>query len=106
MSKQKKTRKDTSTELSNYLGKGKEMSPNELPTLRDCLRYGIFLKETDPAYQNKVSHNTRVMGKAILVEMKKRWEKANYKFQPPVTVQDKMIVDKLVVLWTKASKIA
>ena len=53
MSKQKKTREDASTVLSNYLRKGKDMSINVLPNLKDCLRYGIFHKETDPAYQNK-----------------------------------------------------
>ena len=65
MTSSRKTRNETSTLMSEYLGKGKEMLQTELPTLRDCLRYGILLKETDPAYSP-----TSVLAKAILIEIK------------------------------------
>ena len=100
-----KTRNEKSTQMSEYVGNGKEMLQTELPTLRDCLRYGILLKETDPAYSNKFTP-TSVLAKAILIEIKQRWQRANFKFQSPVTVQDKVVLDKLVAMWDKAYKIS
>ena len=91
--------------MSEYLGKGKEMLRTELPTLRDCLRYGILLKETNTAYSNKFTP-TSVLVKAILIEIKERWQRANFKFKCPVIVQDQGILDKLAALWDKAYKIS
>jgi hypothetical protein len=105
MTSSRKTRNETSTLMSEYLGKGKEMLQTELPTLRDCLRYGILLKETDPAFSNKFTP-TSVLAKAILIEIKQRWQRANFKFQPPVIVQDKVVLDKLTAMWDKAYKIS
>ena len=53
---QQRTRQESSTKLSDYLGKGKEFNPTELPTLRDCLRYGILLKETNPEFMTNQSN--------------------------------------------------
>ena len=100
-----RTRGEASTLMSEYLGKGKEMLMTELPTLRDCLRYGIFLKETDPAFSKK-NTPTSVLVKAIMMEVKARWNRASSKFQPPITVQDKGVQEKLAVLWDKAQKIS
>jgi hypothetical protein len=97
MTGSRKIRKETSTLMSEYLGKGKEMLKTELPTLSDCLRYGVLLKETDPAYSTKFTP-TSVPAKAILIEIKQRWQRANFKFQHPVTVQDKVVLDKLTAL--------
>ena len=42
-----KTRLASSTKLANYLGAGKDFDPSEVPTLRDVLRKGILLQETN-----------------------------------------------------------
>jgi hypothetical protein len=106
MATNRKTRHEASTKLSDYLGKGKEMSQTELPTLRDCFQYGIFLRETNMDFMNHITHDTRVMAKEILNGIRERWERASAKFKPPVTATDKTIENKLVTLWDKASKIA
>ena len=97
----KRTRQEASTKLSDYLGKGKEFNPTELPTLRDCLRYGILLKETNPELQSN-----KVMMTKVLKNINQNWLKANFKFKPPVTNEDRNILAKLTALWDKAVKIA
>ena len=42
-----KTRLASSTKLANYLGAGKDFDSSEVPTLRDVLRKGILLQETN-----------------------------------------------------------
>ena len=105
MSESIKTRKDTTTQLSLYLGKGKEMSLTELPTLRDCLLFGVFLRETDPSFTQKNS-SIQDLAKAVLCQIQQRWQMASFKFKPPVTSQEKALVERLVRLWEKATKIA
>ena len=41
----KRTRNALSIKMSNLVGSGKELYTSELPTARDMLRYGIFLRE-------------------------------------------------------------
>ena len=103
MTSHRRTRNETFTKMSKYLGKGKEISQKELPTLRDCLLFGILLKETHENYKNKSS---KELCKEVLVQIRQRWTKANFKFQPPVTALDMTIRDRLVKFWEKASKIA
>ena len=100
-----KTRHEISLQLADYLGKGKEMCLSELPTLRDCLMYGLFVKETDPSYINK-NVSTKILARDILVKVKEQWQRSNTKFQPPVIIGDKTILDKLVTFWDKATRIA
>ena len=80
------------------------MCSTELPTIRDCLRYGLFLRETSPEYSSNQS--TMGMLEKVLEQIKVRWKRANFKFQPPLTAQDKSILDRLSSLWEKCSKIA
>ena len=85
---------------------GKEMNQTELPTLRDCFQYGIFLRETSMDYMNHTTHDTRALAKEILSEVRERWGRASAKFKPPVTAADVTIENRLVSLWDKASDIA
>ena len=78
------------------------MCLTELPTLRDCLRYGIYLREISPKYH----YASRDFYQEIAIQIKQRWASANVKFRAPVIITDKTIVDRLMELWEKASKIA
>ena len=98
----KRTRSECRTALSQYLGAGKEMHPSELPTLRDCLRHILLLKETGTRYH----FSFRTVTEEICNEIRRRWTKANCKLQPPVTITDCRMESKLLMLWAKANKIA
>ena len=43
MATRNRIRSESSTRLTKYSGTGKEMCPTDPTTLRDCLRYGIYL---------------------------------------------------------------
>ena len=99
-----RTRHKSASPMSDYLGRGKEMSPTELPTSRDILRYCLLLRETLPEF--KTNQSIRVMMDKVLEEIRARWKRANFKFQPPVTATDRSILDRLSALWEKCSKIS
>ena len=81
------------------------MCTTELPTIRDCLRYGILLKETHPDFKSPTL-SSKFMLQKVVEQVMQRWQRASFKLKPPVTAQDKTILDRLVGLWEKASKIA
>ena len=58
--------------LFELLGSGSELTQSELPTLRQCLRYGLLIKERSVADVDKV-----VMVKSILSEVKEIWVRVN-----------------------------
>jgi hypothetical protein len=64
--------------MFRYLGSGKEMCSTELPTTRDCLRYGLLLRETNPEYSSNQS--TMAMLEKVLEQIKVRWKRASFKF--------------------------
>ena len=45
MAPKRRTRLGTLTHMNNLIGSGRDLLPSELPTLRDVMRYGIFLRE-------------------------------------------------------------
>ena len=51
-----KTRKLTSTNLSEFIGPGKEFNPSEFPTNRGVLQMAILLKEKE--FMNKTLQKT------------------------------------------------
>ena len=59
-----RTRHKSASPMSDYLGRGKEMSPTELPTSRDILRYCLLLRETLPEF--KTNQSIRVMMDKVL----------------------------------------
>ena len=40
-----RTRHQSSSHMSNYVGPGKELLSSELPTVRDILRFGVLKRE-------------------------------------------------------------
>ena len=42
----------------------------------------------------------------IAIKVRQQWNKANCKFQPPVTTEDNAIAKRMTGLWEKANKIA
>ena len=103
MSSKRKTRSEASTNLSKLIGVGKEMSETDLPTQRDILQYGLFLKETNPEF---IEANYKELAKGILIRLRQIWERASVRFKPPVTAVDRTILGRLVTLLEKSGNIA
>ena len=103
-SKHDRTRNDTSCNMSKYLGSGKQMCATELPTLMDCLRYCLLLRETSVDIVKIKSISEFVID--IVEQIKVNWHRANAKFQAPVIVNDRWIETRLSFYWERCSKIA
>ena len=67
--------------------------PSELPTLRDILRYGIFLREKSD--ENNRNYTTGELAKDIYHELEETWTRANNKFRPPVTNAKVTVMKKI-----------
>ena len=92
-----KTRAQHSAEYPNlyeFLGSPAELCDSELPTLRQCFRYGLLLKERSV---NKM--HVRPMCCEILSAVQIVWKRANSKIK---LVTEKYATDKLVKLWKEA----
>ena len=88
---QKKTKYPKLYEL---LGNGSELCSSELPTLRQCLRYGLLLQE-----RSVNTMSVREMCKCILAEVRTIWNTANAKLN---LMGEKYALDKMVKEWNIA----
>lgn len=82
--------------LYGLLGNGSELCHSELPTLRQCLRYGLFLRE-----RSLEDMAIREMCRLVLAEMKTIWNAANTTIP---LVSEKYALDKLVKEWNNAKQ--
>lgn len=99
-----RTRNTSGSNLSDLLGKGRELLPSELPTARDILQLGIYLKETDPRGPSKYPVSELI--NEIYIQTHLQWMKANHLFAFPVMITEKAAKNKLKDLWTLATSLA
>ena len=98
----RKTRGSKSTHLSNFVGSGRELIPSQLPTYRDVLRLGIYLREqTD---QDKRNYPDNLLARDIVAALLGQWEKANAEFKFPVIAHNKSLFAKVKRFWENAVK--
>ena len=84
--------------IYELLGSESEIPHSELPTLRQCLRYGLLLRE-----RLVEDLDIRVMCKSICLEVKTIWNKVN----PEICIiGGKTALDKLVKEWENAKSCA
>ena len=84
--------------LYDLLGSGSEIAHSELPTLRQCLRYGLLLRE-----RSVEELDVRDMCKSVCVEVKRIWDKVN----PAIPIiGGKTACDRLVNEWENAKSCA
>ena len=97
-----------STKMAEYLGTGKELLVTEVPTLRACLRQGLLLQQ-EKLVMGEINHRvypiTKMM-EEVADKVLAQWQKANVKFEPPVVIQKKALIKRLVESWKKVSDIA
>ena len=94
--------------ITNFLGKGRLFIPSELPTLRDVLRYALYLQEQKLLVEGINLHNyptDEITGDVIPVLLS-QWTRANVKFAPPVIISERRIKARIRNAWTKARNIA
>ena len=78
------------------MGNSSELCSSELPTLRQCLKYGLHLREI-----SEEEIEVRDMCKCILSEVNMVWNKASARIN---LVSDKYAIDKLVHEWDTAKE--
>ena len=99
-----KTRHASGSKMSDLLGPGKEFTLSELPTLREVLRYGIWLRLENTEDQR--NYTNKEMAKDIVKKVLEQWARANNQFKNPVILSEKTLCDKVVSLWDKAFRLA
>ena len=93
-----RTRNTSGSNLSDLVGRGRELLPSELPTVRDILQLGIYLKETDGTQKYPVSE----LINDIYIKVHFQWMLANHHFEFPVMITEKAAKNKLKDLWSIA----
>ena len=99
-----KTRNKTASHMSVYLGAGKELPPSQLPTLRDLLRYGLYLKEV--SNKDRRNYTTDNLITDIMPALLAQWGKANAQLVHPVLIAERTIHLKLKACWENAFKLS
>ena len=99
-----KTRKKSSSHLSMYLGVGQELPLNQLPTLRDLLRYGIYLREV--SHVDKLFYPIDTLVEDMMLALMAQWTKANAQLKHPILVHPDTIRKRLKTSWENAFKLS
>ena len=92
----KSSKKAKFPKLYELLGNSSELCSSELPTLRQCLKCGLLLREISDE-----EIEIRDMCKRILSEVNMVWNKANARIK---LVSEKYAIDKLVHEWETAKE--
>ena len=96
MSKKRSTRSTGVTNLSQYLGGPVELIPSEVPTVRDVLRYMIYLQRYDNSKSG--SSISELAGRAA-DQVQIAWERSNSAFSPPVVIAKTSIKARIVTAY-------
>ena len=103
-SKSVSTRQSSCSAMTDFVGKGKEFMPSELPTHRAVIQRGILLKEQTMMYRKHYTNRDIANDLSLLVLA--QWSKANAKFVYPVIVDKAYLPVKIRRLWEKVEDIA
>ena len=102
-----RTRNESQTKLAEYLGPGKALLGNDLPTLRAILRQGLLFQEEKQHLSDKKMELYPVC--LLVTDMSKaltnQWLKANGSFSSSVVISQQGIKQKLKKAWEMVQKI-
>lgn len=101
---QVKTRLQTSTPLHHLVGSGAELPVAELPTVRDLIRYGLYLRQISE--QNRRNYSIDQLVDDIMKGLLLQWNRANTNFNGPVINSPVRIKSKLKAIWEQANKVS
>ena len=102
------TRSASVTELVNFVGSAKKLVESELPTLRDALRHGLFVRESRCSTQliDKWHCSFDDISSEVATTILDIWLKANVAFQSPVIITERQLKRKLTDAYKLAKDIA
>lgn len=92
----------STSHLRIFVGNGQELLVSELPTVRDILRYGIYLREQ--CEDDRRNYPVDQLVGDIYPALIGQWRKANALFRPPVINEKVTIMSKLKDVWNQAVK--
>jgi hypothetical protein len=97
-----KTRHQSSSKLTEFVGPGKEFEITEVPTGRAIVQKGILIREKLMIVDNipieRISKTT--IARKLTPLIFEQWQRSNGKFVPPVTIQEKSIFNRVRFSWT------
>ena len=98
-----KTRASAVDKRVEYLGPSSLLKEDELPTLRSCLRYMMFIKDqgTVPGKDKSV----RTIAKEVAEKIQALYIKVNAKLVTPVTIDEEKVIQKLSRKWDELNTI-
>ena len=98
-----KTRLSSRDKRADFLGVSKDMAENDLPTLRACLRHGMYLREQFMLKGEEL--DVKDMAKEIYMKVTSLYFKANAKLIPPVIMSETVAVQKIVRSWSDTNTV-
>lgn len=104
MSEGKKTRQGILTHMRTFIGSGKPLMVSELPTLRDVLRYGLFLREQK--FESIRSYTVIKLAQDVYPTVIHCWRNVNPLFVPPILNTRSTILKKIQKNWHLATKLS
>ena len=99
-----KTRIQSSTLLHQLVGSGSELPVAELPTVRDLIRYGLYLREISE--QDRRNYSTDQVVADITKGFLAQWCRADPQFSGSVVNSHVRIKAKLKAIWEQAVKVS
>ena len=103
-----KTRHQSGSKLSEFVGRGTEFIECDVPTLRAVMRKGILIKEKlmieEEVQKNDIKRGDVI--REVVPLILGQWQKLNAKFCSPVIITEKSIVSKVERLWDRVEKVA
>ena len=102
-----KTRHDTQSKISEYVGTGKEFCGSEVPSYRAVVRRAILLQELKVIELNveRKNYPVKEMAKDLAPLVIAQWTKSNVKFSPPVIISERSVSRKIESFWDKVSEV-
>src|ERR1700761_7105852 len=99
-----KTRIQSSTLLHQLVGSGSELPVAELPTVRDLIRYGLYLREISE--QDRHNYSTDQLVADITKGLLAQWYRANPQFSGSFINSHVRIKTKLKAIWKQVVKVS
>ena len=98
-----KTRRNSGTVISEYIGIPKELNQSELPTNRTVLLKALLLKEENQLNARNYTNQQLSTDLAPLVIA--LWTKSNALFEPPVIIKQDALIKRIVTLLDKMKNV-
>ena len=101
------TREKVKSSLEDLVGSGKPFLPSEVPTYRAIFQSGILLKQ-EHASGNAANRKYGIpkLCSDLSYEIITQWRKANPKFEPPITIKEKSLTNRLITKWKRITNVA